>query len=149
MTPSRLAAFIALVLWPTAANAQPRIIDHTKARMYLNEDVIIEGPVARAARAGGGAVWFSLGKPHPSATLVVIVSADLARSLDELRTYEGTVVQVSGRVTTGEKQGIGMDRSGGPRVSGPKPRNPFIVVEDLSKFRVVTPAQPKPEKPPT
>jgi hypothetical protein len=26
---------------------EPRTIDHPKARMYLNEEVIVEGPVAR------------------------------------------------------------------------------------------------------
>jgi len=148
MTPHRLAPLIALVLWPAVAPAQARIIDHTKARMYTNEDVILEGPVARGQRAAGGAVWFSLGKPHPSATVVVVVSADLATGLDDPRNYEGAIVQISGRVTTGEAQGIGIDRSGGPRLSGPKPRNPYIVLEDLSKFRVVTAPKPKPGKPP-
>lgn len=148
MTPHRLGPLIALVLLPAAAQTQPRIIDHTKARMYTNEDVIIEGPVAQAQRAAGGSVWFSLGKPHPSATVVVVVSADLAKGLDEPRSYEGAIVQVSGRVTTGEREGIGNDRSGGPRMTGPKPRTPYIVLEDLSKFRVVTPPKPTPEKPP-
>ncbi len=134
----------ALVLCAGTAQAQSRVVDHTKVRMYVNEEVTVEGPVARADRGAGGSVWFSIGKAHPNASLVVVVTSEYAKSLDDPRTYEGATIQVTGRVTTGEQQGIGMDRSSGPRLSGQKPRNPYIVLEGLTRFRVVTPAPSKP-----
>jgi hypothetical protein len=127
---------------PLAVAAQPRIVDHTKARMFLNEDVTVEGPVARTERSGG-ALWFSLGKPHPSSTVVIVVPEEFVSGFPDPRSYEGATIRVSGRLSTGEAQGIGTDRSGGARLSGPKPRSPFIVLEDPSRLTVVTPPKPK------
>ena len=138
-----LSAFLLFSSLPIALAAQPRVIDHTKARMYLNEDVVLEGPVARVDRSGGGALWFSLGKPHPSSTVVIVVLSQYASNFPDPRSYEGAVVRVSGRLSTGEAEGIGTDHSGGARLSGPKPRSPFIVLEDPSRLTVVTPAKPK------
>jgi hypothetical protein len=121
---------------PLSASAQARVIDHTKARMYLNEDVIIEGPVARVDRGRGGVLWFSLGKPHPGATVVVVVPSQFTGNFDNPRAWEGKTVQVSGRLTTGEAEGIITGRS------TDAPRNPFIVLEDPSRLKIVVPVKP-------
>lgn len=129
---------------PLAAQVAVKVIDHTKARLYINEDIIVEGPLVRADRAGGGAIWFSLGKPHPSATLVIVVPAAFATNFDPPRDWEGKTVQVSGRVTTGEAEGIGVGGSSGrSRMTTATPRNPFIILEDPSKLRIVSPLKPK------
>ena len=139
-------AFLFSLAMPLAVSAQPRIVDHTKARMYINEEVTVEGPVARVDRGGGGALWFSLGKPHPSSTVVIVVPAEFASAFSDPRAYEGKLIRVSGRLSTGEAEGIGSDRSGGTRLRGPKPRSPFIVLEDASRLSIVAPTKP-PEKP--
>ena len=126
---------------PGSAGAQARLIDHTKARMYINEDVIIQGPVARVDRARGGELWFSLGKPHPGATVVIVVPAQFANDFQDPRKWEGKTVQVGGRLTTGEAEGI--DRMKAANA----PRNPFIVLEDPSRLKVVNPAEVKPPAP--
>lgn len=123
--------------------AQARVVDHTKARMYLGEDVIIEGPVARADRASGGSIWFSLGKAHPSSTVVVVVPKEFASAFPEPRDLEGATVRVSGRLSSAETAGIGLERTANRSMTGPKPRSPFIVLEDPSRLRVTVPAKPK------
>ena len=139
----RLIPLLGALALPLSAAAQGRVIDHTKVRMYMNEEVTVEGPLVRADRGPGGAIWFSLGKPHPSATVVIVVPAEYTANFDTPRAYEGKTVQVIGRVTTGEAEGIGIDRSGGARTSGPTPRNPYIVLEDPSKLKIVSPLKPK------
>jgi hypothetical protein len=138
-----LSIFMLASLMPLGASAQPIVIDHSKARMYLNEEVTLEGPVARVDRSGGG-LWFSLGKPHPSSTVVIVVVAEFASAFPEPRSYEGATIRVRGRLSSGNQEGIGIDRSGGARLSGPKPRSPFIVLEDPSRLTVVV---PKPKQP--
>jgi hypothetical protein len=139
------ACLISLLL-PFAVSAQPRTVDHTKARLYLNEEVIVEGPVARVERGGAGALWFSLGKPHPSSTVVIVVPAEFSSSFGDPRSYEGATIRAQGRLSTGEASGIGTDRSGGVRLQGPIPRSPFIVLDNPSRLIVVSPPKPK-EKP--
>lgn len=132
-----------LLALPAALSAQARVIDHTKARMYLNEDVVIEGPVARVDHASGGALWFSLGKAHPSSTVVVVVPKEFASAFPEPRDLEGATVRVSGRLSSAETAGIGLERTANRSMTGPKPRSPFIVLEDPSRLRVTVPAKPK------
>lgn len=134
-----LLAVLLVALVPTEGTAQDRVVDHTRVRRYSGEVVTVEGPVARVAPAGGGALWISLGKPHPSATIVIVVPAEFARSFDTPRTYEGAIVHVNGRIFTGEPGGTTSDATATPRLVGGNPRTPFIVLADLSRFRVVTP----------
>ena len=138
-----LSIFLLASLGPSFAAAQPMVIDHTKARMYVNEEVTLEGPVARVDR-NGGALWFSLGKPHPSSTVVVVITKEFVSAYPDPRVYEGATIRVRGRISSGNQEGIGIDRSGGARLTGPKPRSPFIVLEDPSRLTVVT---PKPKEP--
>lgn len=133
---------LASSLVPSWAVAQPLVIDHTKARMYLNEDVTLEGPVARVDRSGRS-LWFSLGKPHPSSTVVIVVPAEFVSAFPDPRSYEGATIQVRGRLSSGNQEGIGIDRSTGATLSGPKPRSPFILLDDPSRLTVVTSAKPK------
>src|SRR5262245_17349978 len=128
---------------PSLLLAQTRVIDHTKARMYLGEEVIVEGPVARVDHANGGALWFSLGKAHPSSTVVIVVPKEFASAFPEPRTLEGATVRVSGKLSSAETAGIGLERTANRAMSGPKPRSPFIVIEDPSRLNVTVPAKPK------
>src|SRR6185503_15349253 len=105
----RLLSLLALPALPAALSAQARIIQHDKARMYLDEDVIVEGPVMRVDHGPGGALWFSLGKAHPNATVVIVVPANYVSNFSDPRAYEGAKIQASGRLTTGEARGIGND----------------------------------------
>jgi hypothetical protein len=101
--------------------------------MFLNEEVIVEGPLVKADRGPGGAIWFSLGKAHPSATLVIVVPSEQASSFGSPRDYEGKTVQVLGRPTTGEAEGISRSRMSS------LPRNPFIILQDPSKLKIMPP----------
>ena len=139
----RTLSIVLLLGLPAALPAQTRVIDHTKARMYLNEDVVIEGPVARVDHANGGALWFSLGKAHPSSTVVIVVLKEFASAYPEPRAWEGATVRVSGRLSSAEAAGIGLERTANRAMSGPKPRSPYIVLEDPSRMTITVPAKPK------
>jgi len=66
----RLPLLLPALVMAGALEAQ--VVDHTRVRRYAGEEVTIRGPIARGVPMGGGVVWFSLGKPHPSASLVVV-----------------------------------------------------------------------------
>lgn len=135
-----MSVFLLGSLLPAGAHAQS-VVDHSKARSYVNEEVTIEGPVARVDRSGR-ALWFSLGKPNPSATVVIVVSSEFSSAYPDPRSWEGATVRVRGRVLSADQEGIGIERTGS-RMSGPKPRGPFIILEDPSRMTIVTPAKPK------
>lgn len=143
-----LLAVLALTLIPVAGSAQDRVVDHTRARRYSGEVVTVEGPIARVAPAGGGMLWISLGKPHPSATIVIVVPAEFGRSFDSPRSYEGAIVQVNGRIFTGEAGGTTTDATVTPTLPGGNPRTPFIVLQDLNRFRIITPPDTTATQPP-
>lgn len=103
--------------------------------MYLGEEVVVEGPLVKADRGPGGSIWFSIGKAHPSATLVIVVPTEVATAFSSPREWEGKTVRVLGRPTTGEAEGI----SPGARGNQSLPRNPFIILNDPSKLKSVTP----------
>ena len=132
-----------LCSFPALLPAQARIVDHTKARMYLNEEVTLEGPVARVDHSSGGALWFSLGKPHPSSTVVIVVPKEFASAFPEPRNWEGATIRVNGKLSSAETAGIGMERTANRSMSGPQPRSPFIVLADPSRMTITVPAKPK------
>lgn len=128
------------------ALAQATVVDHSRVRRYAGEEITVEGPVARVAPGGGGTLWFSLGRPHPSATLVIVVAEEFVKGFDSPRSYEGAVVRVTGRILTGESGGIGIDRTNTPRLPGGNPRTPFIILQDIGRFQVVSrPGEPRPD----
>lgn len=138
-----LAAMI-ITLVPATGSAQDRVIDHTRARRYSGEEITVEGPVARMAPGGAGAMWISLGRPHPSATVVIVVPPEFVPSLGTPRSWEGAIVHVRGRIFTGEAGGTTRDATVTPQLQGGNPRTPFIVLQDLSRLRIVTPADSVP-----
>lgn len=134
------------LLSPAMAWSQGPVVDHTRVRRFAGEEVTVEGPVARVAPAGGGSLWISLGRPHPSATIVIVVPMEYARGFDTPRSYEGAIIQVTGRILTGEAGGLGIDPTNTPRLPGGNPRTPFIVLQDLGRFKVISrPGQPRPD----
>lgn len=123
---------------PTGARAQ--VIDYTKVRQYVGEEVTVEGPVARAERGPGGILRFSIGKTYGRRTLVVIVPAEFVNAFDaDLRSYEGKTVQVRGRISTGEAEGTTKPAGEGTASL------PALVLEDSGRFKVL---EPQPEKQP-
>lgn len=127
-----------LVSLVAAETGAQQVVDHTRVRRYAGEEVTVEGPVARVAPASQGSLWISLGRPHPSATLVIVVAEEFVRSLDQPRSYEGATIQVTGRIHTGEAGGIGIDRNVTPQLPGGNPRTPFIVLQDISRLKVIS-----------
>lgn len=163
-----------LSLLPGVLTAQ-QVVDHSKVRRYAGEIVTVRGPIARATVEPGGVVWFSIGKPHPSSSLVVVVNAEEASGFGDPRKYEGAMVEVQGRILTGAAEGIGIDptvggasggaptsisgrtQAGGAGVAlrGRAPKSPFIVLQNPGLFRVVEnpkvpvdTTKPAPETPP-
>lgn len=134
-----------------AASLAAQVVDHTKVRRFAGEEITVRGPIARGAPVGGGVVWFSLGKPHPSASLVVVVPADMAGNFEDPRTYEGATVEVMGRIMTGEDGGIGTDPTIKRMLRGNEPKTPYIFLTSAARFKVVerppAPAQPPPAAP--
>lgn len=139
-----LLAAMLVSLVPVTGSAQDRVVDHTRARRYSGEVITVEGPVARAAPGGAGTLWISLGKPHPSATVVIVVPSEFVPSLGTPRDLEGAIIQVRGRIFTGEAGGTTTDATVTPQLQGGNPRSPFIVLQDLSRLRIVTPADSVP-----
>lgn len=118
--------------------AAQQTVDYTRVRRFIGEEVTVEGPVARVAPANQGSLWISIGRPYPSARLVIVVPSDFVQSMDQPRSLEGATVQVTGRVYTGEAAETGISRgTSTPQLAGGNPRTPFIVLRDLSRLRVV------------
>ncbi len=130
-----------LGLAAVAGKAPAQVIDYTKVRQYVGEDVTVEGPVARAERAPGGTLKFSIGKTYSRRTLEVIVPPEFVNSFDQnLRSYEGKTVQVRGRITTGEAEGIA------PGAGAGSSSVPAIILVDSGRLRVIAPpVERKPE----
>lgn len=132
MLPAALLSLLA-----TEATAQ-QVVDHTRARRFIGDEVAVEGPVARVAPARGGSLWISLGRPYPSATLVIVVPAEFVDNLGDPRSLEGATVRVTGRIYTGDASDTGIPRgSSTPQLEGGNPRRPFIVLRDASRLRVM------------
>ena len=141
----RLPLLLPALVMAGALEAQ--VVDHTRVRRYAGEEVTIRGPIARGVPMGGGVVWFSLGKPHPSASLVVVVLADMAGNFEDPRTYEGATVEVMGRIMTGEDGGIGTDPTIKRLLRGNEPKTPYIVLTSAARFKIVE-RPPAPVDPP-
>ena len=124
-----------LALLPGIASAQ--VVDHKQVRKYAGEEVTVRGPIARAQNMGGGTIWLSLGKPHPSATLVIVVPAELVGNFGDPRSYEGAVIEVQGRILTGEMGGIGIDPTIAGALRGGAPKTPYIVLKNASRIQIV------------
>ncbi|MGQ0703989.1 MAG: hypothetical protein ACT4PM_12730 [Gemmatimonadales bacterium] len=125
-----MLSLLAGLAFPAGASAQ--VIDYTKVRQYVGEEVTVEGPVARAERGTGGTLRFHIGKTYGRRTLVVVVPAEFVTAFDpDLRSYEGKTIQVRGRISTGEAEGLKAAGEGTSTV-------PAIVLQDSSRFKVVT-----------
>jgi hypothetical protein len=112
------------------------VVDYTKVRQYVGEDVTVQGPVARVDRVGRGVVRFSIGATYSRRTLEVLIPPEFVASLEsDLRSYEGKVVQVRGRITTGEAEGITGRTSGSSTI-------PAIVLQDINRLKVVATSEP-------
>lgn len=118
--------------------AVAQVIDYTKVRQYVGEDLIVEGPVARVERGTGGVLRFSIGKTYSRRTLEVVVPAEFVKTFDQnIHVYEGKLVRVRGRIMTGEAEGV--IRGHGEGTSS----IPAIVLEDGSRLKVVPPPDEK------
>lgn len=142
-----LVAGLVVTAVPAGLAAQGQVVDHERVRRFASEVVTVEGPVARVTPGPGGALWFSLGKPHPSSSVVIVVPAEFTSALGDPQRYEGRVIRATGRIQTGEAGGIGIDPTNGgrgttPRLVGRPPRSPYLVLSDASQLWLVSPAQP-------
>ena len=144
--------FCLLLASAVAMPLSAQVVDHTKVRRYAGEEVTVRGPIARGDNAGGGTVWFSLGKPHPSATLVIVIPSGMATNFKDPRSYEGAVVEVMGRILTGDMGGTTTDPTIADAIRTGQPKTPYIVLKNASRFRVVqdppAAAPPPPSTPP-
>lgn len=128
---------VLLSLLAVEASAQQEI-EHTRVRRFIGEEVTVEGPVARVAPGRQGSLWISLGRPHPSATLVIVVPEEFVTTLGQPRELEGATVKVTGRIYSGEAAETGISRATStPQLAGGNPRTPFILLRDASRLRVV------------
>ena len=133
------AALLASLPLPIRSAAQ--VIDYTKVRQYVGEDVTVEGPVARVERGTGGTLRFSIGKTYSRRTLEVVVPSEFVNAFDQnIRSYEGKTIQVRGRISTGEAEGIVAGRGEGTSSI------PAIVLTDSSRLKVVESEKPKPRE---
>lgn len=142
----RTAGFGLLLASTAAMPLTAQVVDHTKVRRYAGEEIIVRGPIARGDNAGGGTVWFSLGKPHPSATLVIVIPSAMATNFGDPRSYEGAVVEVMGRILTGDMGGTTTDPTIADAIRTGEPKTPYIVLKNASRLRVIQEA-PKPSPP--
>ncbi len=122
-----------------ASPGSAQVVDYTKVRQYVGEDVTVEGPIARVDRIGRGVVRFSIGDSYSRRTLEVLIPPEFGASLEsDLRSYEGKVVQVRGRITTGEAEGLASRTTGSSTI-------PSMVLQDINRLKVV--ATPEVKKP--
>lgn len=135
----RVIAFGLLISLVAAEAGAQQLVDHTRARRFIGDEVAVEGPVARVAPGRGGSLWISLGRPYPSATVVIVVPAEFVDNLDDPRSLEGATIRATGRVYSGEAAETGISRgSSTPQLEGGNPRRPFIVLRDASRLVVVS-----------
>lgn len=114
-------------------------VEHNRVRRFIGEEVTVTGPVARVAPGRQGSLWISIGRPHPSATLVIVVPEEFVSTLGQPRELEGATVKVTGRVYTGEAAETGISRgTSTPQLAGGNPRTPFILLRDASRLQVVS-----------
>lgn len=129
---------ILFALLAVEATAQQEI-EHNRVRRFIGEEVTVTGPVARVSPASQGSLWISIGRPHPSASLVIVVEEEFVRTLDQPRSLEGATVRVTGRIFTGEAAETGISRgTSTPKLAGGNPRTPFILLRDASRLQVLT-----------
>lgn len=142
-----IPALLLLLIAPVEAWAQGQVVSHDRIRRYAGEEVTVEGPVARVAPAGSGSLWFSIGnRAHPSSSLVIVVLEEFVKGFDTPRSYEGAVIQVYGLVQTGAASTTAADRSVVASPPGGTPRTPYIVLQDMSRFKVISrPDAPRPD----
>jgi hypothetical protein len=136
----RRAAVVAAGIFASAilaSRGSAQTVDYTKVRQYVGEDVTVQGPVARVDRIAGGVVRFSIGATYSRRTLEVLIAPEFVPSLEsDLRSYEGKVVEVRGRITTGEAEGITGRTSGSSTI-------PAIVLQDINRLKVIATSEPK------
>lgn len=114
-------------------------VEHNRVRRFIGEEVTVTGPVARVAPGRQGSLWISIGRPHPSATLVIVVPEEFVSTVGQPRELEGATVKVTGRVYTGEAAETGISRgTSTPQLAGGNPRTPFILLRDASRLQVVS-----------
>jgi hypothetical protein len=130
-----LAGMLATALLAPRSAAQ--VVDYTKVRQYVGDDVTVRGPVARVDRVSGGVVRFSIGTTYSRRTLEILIAPEFVLSLEpDLRSYEGKVIEVRGRIMTGEAEGLVGKTPGSSTI-------PAIVLQDIGRLKVVASADPK------
>lgn len=136
----RVAAVLAAGLFASAllpSRAAAQVVDYTKVRQYVGDDVTVQGPVARVDRVAGGVVRFSIGQTYSRRTLEVLIAQEFVASLEsDLRSYEGKVIEVRGRIMTGEAEGLVGKTPGSSTI-------PAIVLQDINRLKVVATSEPK------
>ena len=131
--PSRAVrlALIALGAALSAAPATAQVIDHTSVRQYVGEDIIVSGPVIRAERMSAGTLRISLGFTPVNRTLDIIIPAEMASLFSDLRSYEGKLVQVRGRITAGFADNILQEEKEGSVAV------PAILLEQSGRLQII------------
>ena len=137
LTVALASGILMSALWASQSAAQT--VDYKKVRQYVGDDVTVQGPVARVDRVSGGVIRFSIGDTYSRRTLEILISPDFLTSLEpDLRSYEGKIVEVRGRIMTGEAEGLAGRTPGSSTI-------PAIVLQDIGRLKVIS--SPDPKKP--
>jgi hypothetical protein len=131
-------AVMLVALLPGPAAGQDRTIGHAESRRFAGETLTIEGPVVQVSRAAGRSLWLSLGEAHPKSTLVIVIPEEFAQGISDPEMYEGAVVQILGRINrAGAPMPVIPGAPRGNARSTGTPRSPFVVVENMSRLRII------------
>jgi hypothetical protein len=140
MSPRLTVAFGAILLAVSAATTAEgqQAIELEKARSNVNRYVLVEGMVADVRRERGGQIWLSLKERYPKGPLVIVLTADILRSLPDPASFLEKYVRVRGQIQPGADGGA-PPPTGGPATpnSGNIPRKPFIRLEDPGRLEII------------
>ncbi len=123
--------------------AQTEVVQHKRAKRYVDQMVNVEGPVARVRNLGNGSVQIEIGRPYPSSSLVVVIPEEAVGLFRELRDLEGRVIRVYGRVRASllEKGSVGIVSTDNQNGEPPLLKAPSMVLRERGKLQVLGPAK--------
>jgi DNA/RNA endonuclease YhcR with UshA esterase domain len=90
---------LGLALAPLASAAESAEYSGSDAAKHVGETVTVTDKVEDVYQAKGGNIFLNLGAKHPNETFTIFVPASSAGDFKDVKSYDGKMVSVTGKVT--------------------------------------------------